>query len=281
MNKVGQYKLFMSIGLAVLVIVLGYVFSVITHGKGIWILFSIIVLLAMIAVAVNFMSLKLLKGKLNKLPEPYKKVYMDAQEAIGLSSMSKLQKKEVNEMILEIFEHAALDQRDINDVIDHNLEVYVNQFITIAGGKPSFLYMFSYSSFLFVIYLILIKLYKVIRPGFDLDNFKTETLDFGITATYALIAFVFFPWLMMTLKKASLERWSNKKRFLILLPFSVPFGLMALLILVRIPEVIDILDIAVPMFSSVYLFFIGVLSAIGFYLLMKYAQKKQMRKSLE
>lgn len=281
MNKVGQYKLFMSIGLALLVIILGYVFSVITHGKGLWILFSVIVLLAMIAVAVNFMSIKLLKGKLNNLPDPYKKVYMDAQEAVGLSSMSKLQKKEVNEMILEIFEHASLDQRDINDVIDHNLEAYVNQFINIAGGKPSFLYMFSYSSFLFVIYLIFIKLYKVIRPGFDLDNFKTETLDFGITATYALIAFIFFPWLMMIMKKASIERWNNKKRLLILLPFIIPFGLMALLILVRIPEVVDILDMAVPMFSSIYSFFIGVLAAVGFFILMKYAQRKQMKKSIE
>lgn len=275
----GRYKLYMSLGLSVLLIVLMAIFVIAKPDAGfvLWSMFGLIILLSVIAVAVNYSKLNDLKNRTETLPEAYQIVYIDAQEMIGLSAMSKTMKYETKQAILEIFEHAVLDDRDVDEVIGGNLKSFMNGFIEAAGGQYSLLYLFSYSSMLFVGYLLLMKVYKLIRDGFEVSNFKTENLDFGIVFTYALISFVFFPWLMITMKKASSEQWAGIKRSLILLPFIIPAGLMSLLIGVENERLRNILDYELPLFNSPVAFSVGIIVLLGLVLLMKYSQKVELK----
>jgi len=275
----GRYKLYMSLGLSVLLIVVMAIFVIAKPDAGavLWSMFGLIILLSIIAVAVNYSKLNDLKNRTETLPEAYQIVYIDAQEMIGLSAMSKTMKYETKQAVLEIFEHAVLDNRDVDEVIGGNLKNFMNGFIEAAGGQYSFLYLFSYSGGLFVGYLLLMKVYKLIRDGFEISNFETENLDFGIVFTYAVIAFVFFPWLMVIMKKASSEQWTGIKRSMILLPFAIPVGLISMLIGVENDHLRNILDYELPVFNSPIAFFVGILILMGLLLLMRYAQKLQLR----
>ncbi|MBI9014204.1 MAG: DUF1048 domain-containing protein [Clostridiales bacterium] len=275
----GRYKLYMSLGLSVLLIVLMAIFVIAKPDAGValWLMFGIIILFSMIAVVMNYSKLSNLKNRIDTLPETYQVVYIDAQEIIGLSAMSKTMKFETKQAILEIFEHAVIDNRDVEEVIGGDLKSFMDGFIEAAGGQYSFLYLFSYSSVLFMGYLLLMKVYKLIRDGFEISNFETENLDFGIVFTYALIAFVFFPWLMIIMKKASSEQWSGLKRSLILLPFIIPFGLMSMLIGVENNRLRGILDFELPLFNSPGAFFVGIVILIGLIILMRYAQKLHLK----
>jgi DNA-binding ferritin-like protein (Dps family) len=280
MMKAGRYKLYMSTGLAILLIIQAIVFIAIRPNmtSGLWFLFSVIILLALMVVGITVVMAKKIEHRVNKLPSSYVSVYMDAQELIGLSSMNRTMKSETSAMILEIFEHAALENRLIEDVICNDLEEFMKEFITAAGGDPIPLYWFSYSSLLFIGYLLLMKVYKVVKIGnLSIEHFKTETLDVGIVLTYALIAYLFFPWLMIVMKKAAREQWLGIKRIYIMLPFIIPVGLMSLLIGVNTEPFRKFLDHPIIIFSSIYSFFIGILVFVGCIGLMKYSQKKQLK----
>lgn len=278
--KFGKYRLFMSIGLLVLLILLAIVFIALgpKMNTGLWFFFSVTVLLAIGGSIFTYTMVKKTETRIKVLPSEYVKVYMDAQELIGLSSMSHTMKKETAAMILEIFEHAAQENRKVDEVIGGNLEEYMEEFLSASGGEPSPLYWISYSSLLFIGYLLFFKIYKVIRLGeFNLNSFETETLDFGITITYAIISFVFFPSLMIILKKAAREQWKGIKRIVILLPFLIPAGLFSLLLGNRNESLLQFIDQPIAVFSNIYTFSLGILVFIGFVFLMKYAQKKELR----
>lgn len=279
MMKYGKYRLFMSIGLTILLILSAVL--IITLGpqmnSGLWYLYSLIVLLSIGASIFIFTKVKRTEKRINRLPAEYVKMYMDAQELIGLSSMNQTMKKETSAMILEIFEHASQENRNVYEVIGGNLDEYMKEFLKASGGEPTVLYWFSYSSLLFTGYLLFIKLYKVIRVGgFNLSSFETETLDLGVTITYAIISFVFFPLLMITLKKAAKEQWNGLKSILTLVPFIIPVGLLALLMNGN-ETFHEFVDQPFPIFSNIYTFILGIVVFIGFGFLMKYAQKKQLR----
>lgn len=279
MLKYGKYRLFMSIGVSILLIVLAVL--IITLGpqmnSGLWGLYSIIILLSIGASIVIYTKIRRTERRISSLPSEYVKVYVDAQELIGLSSMNRIMKKEIAAMILEIFEHASQENRDVDEVIDGNLDEYMEEFLNASGGEPTALYWFSYSSLLFTGYLLFIKLYKVIRlGGFNLNGFETETLDLGITITYAIISFVFFPLLMIILKKVAKEQWTGIKSMMALLPFIIPVGLLVLLMNGN-ETFREFVDQPFPIFNSIYTFILGIVVFIGFGFLMKYAQKKQLR----
>lgn len=279
MMKYGKYRLFMSIGVSILLILLAML--IITLGprmnSGLWFLYSMIVLLSIGASIFIYSKIRRTEKRINRLPGEFVKVYVDAQELIGLSSMNQTMKNETSAMILEIFEHASQENRDVDEVIGGDLDEYLEEFLKASGGEPSALYWFSYSSLLFTGYLLFIKLYKVIRAGgFNMNGFETEPLDLGITITYAIISFVFFPLLMITLKKAARKQWKGIKSVLTLLPFIIPVTLLALLMNGN-ETLREFIDQPFPIFNNIYTFILGIVVFIGFGFLMKYAQKKQLR----
>ncbi|MCK8060174.1 MULTISPECIES: DUF1048 domain-containing protein [unclassified Fusibacter] len=280
MMRTGRYKLFMTVGLAVLLIAQAVVFIAIgpEMTSGLWFLMSVVIMLAILAVGIAFVTIKKIERRIDSLPDGFSNAFMDANELIGLSSMTRTMKQETTAMILEIFEHAALQNRTVEEVTGGDLESFMEDFITAAGGDPIPLYWFSYSSLLFVGYLLMIKIYKVVRVGnFSMDHFKTETLDVGITLTYALIAYLFFPWLMIVMKKAAREQWQGLKRLYILFPFIVPIGLLSLLIGVNNEPLRSFLDQPLDVFGSPYGFVMGILVFMACILLMNYSRRKQLK----
>lgn len=279
--KTGRVKLYMIAGLTVLLLVATLLFMALYPAElntGLWLMFSLVILLAIMASVFMFIGLKRIKVRVSNLPKPYAKAYIDAQEQIALSSMTRLMKHETQEMVLEIFEHAVLDGRKLKDVIKGDLKGFVQGFITEAGGEPNMLYWFSYSSLLFVGYLLFMKLYKVIRVGyFNTDLFKTETLDVGITLSYGLIACLFFPWLMIVMRKAASEQWEGSKRIMTLLPFSVPFLIFGALIGIKDEVIRGFLDAPFVIFGTLYHFVTGIAVLVILIFLMKYAQRMQLR----
>ena len=277
MNYQGKNKLFMLIGLTILLIVMimVLVFAV-PEARGLLMIFSgVIVIIALIGVYVANRQVSRIKERIARLPESYQSVYLDAHELVGTYGMPKGDKQEVMGMVLEIFEHASLDGRHVEEVIDHDLAAFIESFTAETGKRHTLLYLLSYSTSLFIGYLLLMKAYKVVRTGdISLAMLKTETLDIGLVATYGLIAYLFFPWLLLIIQRSAKYRWRGIKRIQILFPFVIPFGLVGSLILINNPGFSEIIDKPVPLFANPGTFGIGILLLTGS-IYMTRLQKKQ------
>lgn len=283
MHKSGKYKLVVSIGLSILLIIQGIILMVIKpDALGFLWLFSIILIgIAIISVAVNYRHFVHNRSKLAHLNTAYRDLYMDAVEAIGLSSMSRTMKKEIAGSVLEIFEIASAENKSPEAVTGGDLKAFLKPFLDVAGAQFSFLYFMIYGFQLFIAYMLMMKTYKVLREGFAFSRFETETLDLGITFTYLLIAFVFFPALMLLMKKAAAEQWRGIKYAVVWSPFLIPIGLMCFLIFVRNDTIRAFLDQPIPMFGSLSLFILG-LCVFGLTFLIKhFIQRHNLRRALE
>ncbi|MCH4886113.1 DUF1048 domain-containing protein [Acidaminobacter sp. JC074] len=278
MNRTGKSRVVMTILLSVLLIVQMLVFMVNKKesNMAIFLMFGLIVLLALISVFMSIYKLKELKDRISSLPESYKAVYVDAQESIDLSNLSSGMKQDIKTAVLEIFEHASMDQRDVESVIDGDLNKFLEPFISAGGGNFSILYLMAYSLSLFVGYIILMKVYKMTKIGFSLEAIESSTLDFGIVISYAIIAFVFFPWLMYLMRKASVERWSNVKRLWIICPVLLPIGILFVLIGVENDALRAFLDKELSLLDSP----LKLLSAIVIFLLSLYLVKLSRKKQI-
>lgn len=282
MTYKGKNKLYILIGLTIVLVIQGILFlTYLPEARfSLLLMISLIIIIALLSIALSYVSLKKINERIVNLPDPYKKTYINACEIIGTSSMKSAQKKEVSNMILEIFEEANYANRSIDEVIGNNLTAYMNGFLDASGGDHTPLYLFSFSSFLYVLYLLSMKLYVVLKPGdFTLELLKSETLDFGIIFVYAIIAYAFFPWMLVTIQKAAKEQWTGVKRIQVILPFLLPFGLIAAMIFIDHPDFIAFIDQPVHIFSSIYSLGFGIILAIGLFILMKYAQLKQYKSS--
>jgi len=281
MNSKGNNKLFMLVGLAVILIIQVVIFLKIKPDTSFQIIsmFSVIILLAVAAVLFSWYQVRRIENRIKNLPKEYRDVYIDANEYVGSTTLKKNAKKTIMEMVLEIFEHANIENRQIEDVINGNLKEFMEGFIEVSGGTSSKLYYFSYSSALFIGYLIFMKIYEVVRLGdFRIENLKEGTLDYGIVFMYGIIAYIFFPWMLLTIQKASQERWSGIKRLKVILPFIIPFGLVYITIVIDNESFTNFLDKPFPIFTSTLSIVIGIIlfgCSIG---AMKLAQKLQIKK---
>jgi len=232
-------------------------------------MFSIIIILALGAVAANYYGLNQLNKRIEALPEDFKLAFIDAKESIGLSAMSRDMKKSAESAILEILEHAALDKRDLDNVIRPDFETFMNGFIKEGKGQYTFKYLFSTSIVMFISYMYLMKLYKVLKVSLTLDSFSMETLDVGIVFSYAIIAFIFLPWMMIAMKAGAMKQWKGPKRILIALPFILPVALLVLLIGFDSVELRLILDHPLPILNTPFKFLISLTLLVGAGLVMK------------
>ena len=165
-------------------------------------------------------------------------------------------------MILEIFEHADLGKRDVNEVIGNDINEYVNGFIKESPNKKNAIYVTSYSIFLFIVFLLFLKIYKVSRDGFSLDNFETEVLDVGIVLSYAIISFIFYPLLMFLITKSIKENWQGPKRLIAGIPTIIPVAIFASLIFIDNDNLRNFLDQELPIFTSISTFIVGILLCV-------------------
>lgn len=276
-------KLYMSIGLAVLLFAQIILFLMLKpEASGmIVVIFGLIMVMAVIAVYANYMQLKRIEKRVAELPKDYRDFYVDANEAVGISSMSRGNKKNIMAMILEILEHSYLDGKPLSDVVGDNQGDYIKGFIRASGGSMSLLYLFGYGLCNFMIYLFFMKVYMVVKAGgVSLEILRERTLDVGIVFAYAFIAFIFLPWLLMVMQKAAAENWSGGKRLWILVPFSIPLVIMSLLIFIENDSWRKFLDQPLPIFSSYGSIMVAILvfgCSLGLCALARHLQiKKQL-----
>lgn len=277
MNYQGKNKLFISVGLIVILLVTSLTLFIIKEEarNALMIILPIVILFALVGVYVSYIHIENIKKRINQLPNNYQSVYFDIHELVSTYRISKDDKNEIMRMVLEIFEHARLEERDIDDVVGDNLSKFANEFIEATGKRHSVLDLFSYTTALFVGYLLLIKFYKVIRrDNITLNTINSEALDLGLVVTYFLIAYIFVPWLLLIIQRATRQQWRGLKRILILIPFIIPIGLFGGLILVSDPDLIRIIEYPVPIFSSIWSIGIGILLLIGSLLLPRLQNRK-------
>lgn len=270
----GRYKVYYSAGLVVLIssALVSYLIFAETFPISIFFLFFLILILALGSFIYVLWRVRKKEKSLESLNDEFRKAYLDSQEYTGLCSMNRTLRNELSRMLLEIFEHASLEGRSLQELTGGDLENYLKEFIEASGGRQTFLYQLSYSTFFFVIYLLFMKLYMVLRHGFE------EPLDMGITLSYALISYVFLPWLMSVNRKASANQWSGSKKLLVLLPFSIPFGLVGMLIFIENQSLRDFLDIPVPLMQRPLGIILVVLVGIATLLFMVREKKLALRK---
>ncbi|GAA0180138.1 hypothetical protein SH2C18_28840 [Clostridium sediminicola] len=276
MNYQGNNKLFMSIGLTVLLMVTLLILVAAKPGaRSVLIIFSgLIIIMAFLGVYFTYKQLAHTKVRIKQLPVSYQSVYLDANELIGTYGIQKGEKQEIMNMILEIFEHASLDNREVEEVINYDLGTFVGGFINETGKVHNGFYLFSYSTSLFIGYLLLMKTYKVVRTGnVSMAMLHSETLDVGLVVTYGLIAYLFFPWLLLTIQRSAKYQWQGIKRIQILFPFVIPLGLMSGLILIDDPAFIKIIDRPIPIFTNIWSVAIGIILLLCSFWMMKSNKK--------
>lgn len=270
MNYQGKNKLLLSIGTAVLIVVaiIVLVFTTPDARPALLTLSGVLILMALIGVAFAFTKYKNIEERVSKLPEGYQTAYLNAHELIGTYEMSDADRQNIMAMILEIFEHAYLDNRAAEDVTGGDLASFIESFVNETGHAHTPGYLLCYSTSLFLAFLLFFKAYKVLRTGaVTLAVIHSETLDVGIVVTYFMISYVFFPWLILSIRKSAREQWNGLQRLKILFPMFIPVGLMMSLIMIGSPEWRAVIDRPLPIFSSPTAIIIGAVLLIGTILL--------------
>jgi len=277
MNYQGKNKLLLSIGTAVLIVMAIIVLVITTPDArpALFTLSGVIILMALAGVAFAFAKYKNIEARVSKLPDDYQSAYLNAHELIGTYEMSNSDRQNIMAMILEIFEHAHLDNRAVEDVIGGDLASFIESFANETGNAHTPGYLLCYSSSLFLIFLLFFKAYKVIRTGaVTLAAINSEALDVGIVVTYFIISYVFFPWLILSIRKSAREQWDGVQRLKILFPMLIPLGLMMSLIMIDSPECRAVIDRPFPIFSSPLSIIIGIVLLVGTILLTRRFRRK-------
>lgn len=245
-------------------------------------LLILILLIAVIGVIYSLKALRKTEKRVISLPQSYQEIYLRADEIIALSGMKRNQKKETMNYILEIFEDASINTRDVNEVIGSNLEQFVQGFIEVSGGVETVPYLLSYSTFLYVIYLLFMKLYMVVKGSGPIEDIlRNETLDLGIILMYAIISYIFFPLMYVMVRRSARKGWTGLKRGLVAVPLVIPILLVVIMMFVKKPQFRAYIDNPIHIFSSYFTVLLGILIVIISFILMKFLQNRAIKKVLK
>lgn len=245
-------------------------------------LLILILLIAVIGVIYSLKALRKTEKRVISLPQSYQEIYLRADEIIALSGMKRNQKKETMNYILEIFEDAYINNRDVNEVIGSNLEQFVQGFIEVSGGVETVPYLLSYSTFLYVIYLLFMKLYMVVKGSGPIEDIlRNETLDLGIILMYAIISYIFFPLMYVMVRRSARKGWTGLKRGLVAIPLVIPILLVVIMMFVKKPQFRAFIDNPIHIFSSYFTVLLGILIVIISFILMKFLQNRAIKKVLK
>lgn len=284
MNYKGRYKFYALIALNIIFLFQLVLFLVFADKLElrIMILLLFILLLCIITTIAVWLGIKRNENKISALPTSYKNTFVDANEIIGLSTLSRQNKHIISDMVLEILEEAHIENRSIEDVISPDLETFIDGFINSMGGQTSFMYLFGYSTFVYTIYLFFMKAYLVFRHGpTSWNSFSEHTLDLGIVVMYGIIAFIFMPWMIVVMQSTAKKQLTGIKKFQVVLPFLLPLLLVTSMILIDADWFTKFMDTPFPILSTPLGIGIAILVSVGSFILMNYARKKQYTKAID
>lgn len=277
MNYQRNNKFFILIGLTLFLLITAIVLIAINaETRGALIIFlPMIIIIVLVSVFISVLQMNKIKERIANLPENYKAVYLDANELLGAYGMLKGDKQEIMNMILEIFEHSSLEGRDVYEVVGKDISSFVEGFVAEAGKTYSLLGLFGYSTALFIGYLLLIKIYDVIRSGtISLQALQSKPFDLGVFVTYFIIAYVCVPWLILSIQRSTKYQWRGMKRIQIMIPVFIPISLFVGLILINAPGLIKIIELPVNLFTNIWSSGIGILLLIGSLFLTRLQKKR-------
>lgn len=277
MNYQRNNKFFILIGLTLLLLITSIVLITIdVETRGVLIIFlPMIIIMVLISVFLSVLQINKIKEHIANLPENYKSAYLDANELLVSYGLLKVDKQEIMNMILEIFEHSSLEGRDVDEVIGKDISSFVEGFITEAGKTNLLLSLFGYSTALFIGYLLLIKAYEVIRSGtISLKTLQSGSFDLGLLVTYFIIAYICVPWLILSIQRSTKYKWRGVKRMRILIPVFIPIGIFACLVLSNDLGIVKITEMPIHLFTNIWSVGIGILLLISSLFLTR-IQKKQ------
>ncbi|MDC0559107.1 DUF1048 domain-containing protein [Candidatus Izimaplasma bacterium] len=280
----GKNKMWLMISFVVLLLILLVVFLIVGGplGSVMWIIFGIIIANAVVVILISYLYSKKTGERIKGLSKPYQDTYILATNLVNVGITKNMERKEILAMILEIFEHADIAGRSVDEVIGNDINGYIQNFIEESKHKFNLLFVMTYSMFLYVCFLLFFKSYKVFRPGdFTIDKFKTETLDVGIVLMYTVISFVFYPLLMYVINQIAKNNLQGYKKLVIVIPASIPILLVGVLMFIRNESFRNFLDQPFVIFPNLFTFILGIVLGVVILFLMKYSyilKKKKMLK---
>lgn len=248
-----------SLFISLIILLVIFMISNNNASSGVWIIYAMIIAINSFALGSALFASRVLHRKIVSLPKSYQDVYMNVQDLVTLHTKSWKTRREIQNIILEVFEHAALEERDVNEVINNDIEQFVKEYLVDSTETFSIRYILLYSTSLYLFFILLMKLYKVLRADtISIDNFKNEPLDVGITLTYLIISYVFYPLLMYTVHYSAKKQLDSYKKFIVVIPMLIPILLMFGLIFIDNPGLREFLDTPTAIFSSLFTFILGI-----------------------
>ena len=249
-----------SLFITFLVLLIVFLLSGASFSPGMWVILSFIIIIACASLFFALYFNRKNNQRVQALNDEYKSTFFHIQDLITLHFKSFKKQKEVTENIIEIFEHAQLENRNVNEIVNNDIESFVKEFLDDQSSKFNVLSVFLYCVSLFIFFLIFMKIYKVFRgQAFSMSNFETETLDVGITLTYFIISFVFYPLLMWLIHYSAKKQFEGAKRLIIVIPTFIPLLLMGLLIFIDNEGLRNFLDTEIVIFGNIYAFVLGII----------------------
>ncbi len=143
------------------------------------------------------------KGKLYAiLPDSYRDTLDDIMMSISASNMGSLQKRQIEEELLDLFVSAYADGKSVEEAIGDDKKSFIDDITRAHGAKNNFFtYELSGLQY-FIVYLLFAQLSDFIRSGSESMSFFDTVTDFSTIALFALLSFVTIPLVMVAYHKA-------------------------------------------------------------------------------
>jgi|GEM_PF-2056311 len=173
-----------------------------SRGEGV--VAIVVVLLALIAVFSIVIAKKIRARKYTMLNKEFKEAIDDIMLIVGTSNMSRINKKEIREDLLDLFASAVADNKSLKDVIGSDMEGFAADIIEAHGAKNGY-FVYSLSGLQYcILYLVFVQLYEYFRNLGSGAGFFDSHVEVSTVILFCMIAFLTVP-LMMYMKDVALR----------------------------------------------------------------------------
>ena len=220
------------------------------------------------------------------LSEPYQNALDDIMMSISTSNMGSMQKRQIEEELLDLFVSAYAGGKMVDEAIGDDKERFIEEITVAHGAKNNFVtYELSGLQY-FIIYLLVAQLSDFIRSGSESISFFDTVTDFSTIALFGLLSFVTIPLVMVAYHKAlRSDRFSLAIAGFIAMPilsFALFIGFNEIMIRYFLQTAFGrvFLQEGVVVYTNYLLIVLGILLLGAAMLLKRMIQKKNLHKEL-
>ena len=149
-----------------------------------------------------------------KLNEEYDIVFEQIAQYVGLSGLTFLEKRELNNEILSLFLEAQQDNKRVDEVIGSNYQSFADNMIEAYGVKIYFLYDILSSIQYLVLYLVAGQYMMSLKYN---GNYFNGKMDYTTILFFVLISFTILPMLYKVKRniiKQKFQDFNNVRNYL-------------------------------------------------------------------